>query len=728
MSGDSNGATPNADDSGTHPLVRDVRLASGRTLALITLHTGDGRPATFGPATLTELEVLLDGLAERAASGQVDSVGVTGRGSVFAAGADLGVLRRLPSAERGLPSESSAQHVEEFARHGQRVFAQLADLPVPSFAFVNGSALGGGLELALHTTYRTVSSRAGRLGLPEVSLGLVPGWGGSFLLPNLIGVDAALDVVLWNPLRQNRTLTPPQALEVGLVDAAFPAVRYLEDSLRWADAVLDGEISVARPHRPDALTRIEAWPDAIDAATLRLDNRYGRVPQAPWAALQLLAAAVDGDRTAGYAREDRAIAALATGNQFAAARYAGSLIRRRGKNPAGAPDRALATPITKIGVIGAGLMARQFALLFLRKLQIPVVITDLDQVRVDTAVAAIHTEIDRLHTTGRIDQDTANRLSALLSGTTDLAEYAGCDLVIEAVFEDLAVKHQVLTAVEQVVRPDAILATNTSSLSVEDIGRPLADPQRLVGFHFFNPVAVMPLIEIVRTPHTDKSALSTAFVVAAALGKTAVLTADSPGFVVNRLLAIVMGEAAHAVDQGTPLTTVERAFTPVGLPMTPFQLIDLVSWKVAAHVQDTMAAAFPDRFHRSENLHRMGELTPVLQRDPAGRITGWSTDAHDRLTVGSTPLTAEQILRRVQDGLAREIAIMLADGVVTDTQDIDLCMILGAGWPQLNGGITPYLDREGASSRTLGDTFHHPTIAGRDATARTPSIPQGVAS
>ena len=275
-------------------------------------------------------------------------------------------------------------------------------------------------------------------------------------------------------------------------------------------------------------------------------------------------------------------------------------------------------------MVGAGLMARQFALLFLRKLQIPVVITDLDQGRVDTAVAAIHTEIDRLHTTGRIDADTANRLRALLIGTTDLAQYADCDLVIEAVFEDLAVKHQVFAAIEPLVRPDAILATNTSSLSVEDIGRPLAYPRRFVGFHFFNPVAVMPLIEIVRPRTPTGPPCPPPSCCAAALGKTAVLTADSPGFVVNRLLAIVMGEAAHAVDQGTPLTTVERAFTPVGLPMTPFQLIDLVGWKIAAHVQETMAAAFPDRFHRSENLYRMAELTPVLQRDPAGRVIGWT--------------------------------------------------------------------------------------------------------
>jgi 3-hydroxyacyl-CoA dehydrogenase len=332
------------------------------------------------------------------------------------------------------------------------------------------------------------------------------------------------------------------------------------------------------------------------------------------------------------------------------------------------------------------------------------------------------------NSTSCIDQDTVNRLRELLSGTTDLGEYADCDLVIEAVFEDLTVKHQVLAAVEQIVRPDAVLATNTSSLSVEQIAAPLNHPQRVVGFHFFNPVAVMPLIEIVRTPHTDNASLATAFALAAALGKTAVLTGDSPGFVVNRLLAIVMGEAAHAVDRGTPLTTVESAFTPLGLPMTPYQLIDLVGWKVAAHVLDTMAAAFPDRFHRSDNLHRLAEHGPVLDRDPAGRIVGWSAAAGPHLQVGTDPIAAEEILRRVQDALATEIRLMLADGVVADAQDIDLCMILGAGWPQRGGGITPYLDRTGTATRILGDTFHHPPITGHGPTTAAPPVPTGAAS
>jgi 3-hydroxyacyl-CoA dehydrogenase len=313
-----------------------------------------------------------------------------------------------------------------------------------------------------------------------------------------------------------------------------------------------------------------------------------------------------------------------------------------------------------------------------------------------------------------LDGDTANQLRALVRGTTDKSEFADCDFVIEAVFEEVGVKQQVFADIEPIIAPDAILATNTSSLSVAEIGANLAHPERLVGFHFFNPVAVMPLIEVVRTPTTDEQTLSTAFVVAKGLGKNAVLTADAPGFVVNRLLAKVMGEAARAVYEGTPLLTVEKAFAPLGLPMSPFQLIDLVGWKVAAHVQDTMAYAFPDRFFASENFHSLAELSEVVEKDKNGKVTGWTKAAEKVLrgAVRSEPASEATILQRVQDGLAQEIRIMLVEGVVPEVEDIDLCLILGAGWPFVDGGASPYLDREGASTRVFSDTFHHPPILG----------------
>ncbi|SDH26362.1 3-hydroxyacyl-CoA dehydrogenase NAD-binding domain-containing protein [Microbacterium pygmaeum] len=689
----------------THSPVRDVRLASGKVLALVTLDNGRDhtRPNTLGPATLQELNTTLDTLKARAAAGEIQAVGITGKQYILAAGADLSDISKV----------GSKQNAKLVAQFGHHVLGKLGELGVPSFTFVNGLALGGGLEIALNSTYRTVDASAAAIALPEVFLGLIPGWGGAYLLPNLIGIENALEVVISNPLKQNRMLRPQQAFDYGIVDAIFPASTFLENSLAWADAVLGGR-KVDRKNEPGKIERLTKWPIAVKMARGMLESRIGTVPKSPYAALDLLDKAKGGTKAEGFAREDEALADLVTGDQFAASMYAFDLVQKRAKRPVGAPDKSLARKVTKVGIIGAGLMASQFALLFVRKLQVPVLITDLDQARVDKGVAHIHEEIGKLEAKGRLDGDAANRLRALIHGTTDKSAYADCDFVIEAVFEEVGVKQQVFGEIEKFIAEDAILATNTSSLSVEEIGAKLAHPERLVGFHFFNPVAVMPLIEIVKTPSTTDAALSTAFVVARGLGKNAVLTADAPGFVVNRLLAKVMGEAARAVYEGTPLLTVEKAFAPLGLPMSPFQLIDLVGWKVAAHVQDTMATAFPDRFYASENFHQLAELDQVVEKDKGGRVTGWTKSAEKVLkgAVGTDAATEAEILRRVQDGLAHEIQLMLDQGVVPEVEDIDLCLILGAGWPFIDGGASPYLDREGASERVFGGTFHDPLIRG----------------
>jgi len=689
----------------THSPVRDIRLASGKVLALITLDNGRDhtRPNTLGPATLIELGETLDTLKARAAAGEIQAVGITGKQYILAAGADLSDISRVGSKD----------NARLIAQLGHKVLGSLSELGVPSFAFVNGLALGGGMEIALNSTYRTVDASAAALALPEVFLGLIPGWGGAYLVPNLIGIEKALEVVVSNPLKQNRMLKPQQAFELGLMDAVFPASTFLESSLAWADAVLGGK-KVERRNEPGRIERTVKWPIAIKTARGMLESKIGTVPRSPYVALDLLDKAKSGTKAEGFAREDEALADLVAGDQFAASMYAFDLVQKRAKRPVGAPDKTLAKKVTKVGIIGAGLMASQFALLFVRRLQVPVLITDLDQARVDKGVAYIHDEIGKLEQKGRLDGDTANKLRSLVTGTTDKSLYADCDFVIEAVFEEVGVKQQVFGEIEKIIADDAILATNTSSLSVEEIGSTLAHPERLVGFHFFNPVAVMPLIEIVKTPHTAEAALSTAFVVAKGLGKNAVLTADAPGFVVNRLLAKVMGEAARAVYEGTPIADVESAFGPLGLPMGPFQLIDLVGWKVAAHVQDTMVRHFPDRFYANENFHALAELDAVVEKDKGGRVTGWTKGAEKVLKghVGSSPASAATILQRVQDGLAQEIRLMLDEGVVPEVEDIDLCLILGAGWPFIDGGASPYLDREGASERVFGGTFHNPPIRG----------------
>ncbi len=337
-------------------------------------------------------------------------------------------------------------------------------------------------------------------------------------------------------------------------------------------------------------------------------------------------------------------------------------------------------------------MASQMALLFARRLEVPVVLTDLDQARLDKGVAYVHAEVDKLLGKGRISGDQANRLKALVTGSLTKDAFADADFVIEAVFEDMKVKQQVFAEVEAVVSETCVLATNTSSLSLTEMGSKLAHPERLVGFHFFNPVAVMPLLEIIRGHATDDATLATAFSVGRSLKKSSVLVKDAPAFVVNRLLTRFMGEVITAVDEGTPLEVADHALDGLGLPMTPFALLQLVGPAVGLHVSETLHAAFPDRFGVSANMAKLvaagkpGVYAPDFSLDP---------EAVAIFSGGASPSTAEQVRERTLRALEQEIRIMLEEGVVAAAQDIDLCMILGAGWPFHLGGITPYLDRAG---------------------------------
>lgn len=687
----------------THSYVRDVTLPSGRTLALITLDNGKDhtRPSTLGPNGLLELDNVLVTQKERASRGEIDAVAITGTHYYLAAGADLSLISSIPSKALS----------RQFGQLGHRALGRQAELGVPSFAFINGVALGGGLEVALNADYRTIDSTVQALALPEVFLGLIPGWGGAYLLPNLIGIENALKVIIENPLKNNRILKAPEALSLGIADVMFGPARFLEESLKWADSVLSGH-KPERPHQPGKIEKLAKWQMAVKIARKMVEDKLGDVPASPFAALDLLEAARKNDREAAFAREDDAIAELTAGDQFHASMYAFDLVQRRAKKPAGAPDKSLARPVGKVGVIGAGLMARQFALLFVRKLRVPVVLTDIDQARLDEALAYIHAEIQATADKGRISPDENSRLQALISGTTDPAAFSDADWVIEAVFEELSVKQDVFANIEKYISPDAVLATNTSSLSVEAIGAKLAHPERLVGFHFFNPVAVMPLIEVVNAPQTNEVALATAMDTAKKLGKTAVITTDSPGFVVNRVLARMLGESMHAVDTGTPWADVEEAVATFGMPMTPFELLDLVGLKVGAHVLDTHYAAFPDRFFRSDNLHKIAEHGRLVVRGRTGKITGFDQTATAIVKAGGgTPMPVAELRQRFEDGLADEIHRMLEEKVVAAPEDVDLCMIMGAGWPFQMGGATPFLDRVGASQRVFGDTFHHPPVA-----------------
>jgi 3-hydroxyacyl-CoA dehydrogenase/enoyl-CoA hydratase/carnithine racemase len=658
-------------------------------LALITIDNGHDhtRPSTFGPGGIASLDAALDEIAAHTPAPA--AIAVTGKPFIFAVGADLS----------GVPSVTDAAQAREISEAGHRVFRRLKDSTIPTFAFVNGVALGGGLELALHCHYRTIASTA-MVAFPEVFLGLVPGWGGTQLLPNLIGIDLAVTVIVENALAQNKTTPAPKAAKLGIADAVFEPADFLERSLEWAAGVVGGDVPVSRPEVDTA-----AWDDAIARAKAIVAARTRGASPGAVRSVELLDLARNGlgDEafTAGTAAEDDALTDLLMSDELRASLYSFDLVNKRAKRPAGAPDTSLARKVTKVGVVGAGLMASQLAMLLVRRLEVPVVLTDIDQARVDKGVSYVHAELDKLAARGRLSGDALNRLTGLVTGSLTKDVFADADLVIEAVFEEMSVKQQVFAEVEAVVSPECVLATNTSALSVTEMASKLEHPERVVGLHFFNPVAVLPLLEVVRAEQTDDASLATAFAVGKALKKSCVLVADAPAFVVNRLLTRFLGEITSAVEQGTPVAVADRALDPLGLPMTPFDLLTLVGPPVALHVAERMHEAFPDRFAVGEGLKKMVELG----RSSVYSEPGVVDPELEGIDAGDSPLTEAEVRERAERALAEEIRLMLDEGVVRAVQDIDLCMLLGAGWPFWLGGISAYLDRAGVSEAVTGKRF-----------------------
>jgi 3-hydroxyacyl-CoA dehydrogenase/enoyl-CoA hydratase/carnithine racemase len=633
-------------------------------VALVTMDNGEDwqKPNTFGEAALRSLEDVLGRLQTRDWRGLL----LTGKPFVFAVGADIDEFGEITSERARLGGEA-----------GHELFGRLRELPFSTLAAINGAALGGGVEIALHCDYRTISSSVRHFACPEVLLGLIPGWGGTQLIPQLIGAEQAVKFIVENPLRQNRMLTAQQAFEAGFADTMLEPVEFLDESL----AMLIQKIEEGPGKRRLAADLSDAQ-EICRKARARLDGQVHGAAPAPYRALDLIEGAASWSLEEGYRAEEDALAELLPGPQAQASVYAFNLVERRAKRGVGIPD-AKPRRTQRIGIVGAGLMARQLALLALRRLEVPVVLRDLTQEQIDDAKLWIAGELDELTRKGRMGEGKARFLNSLVTGGTGWDVFAGCDLVLEAVFEEMAVKKEVFAELERVVSTECVLATNTSSLSVTEMGADLEHPERVVGMHFFNPVAVLPLVELVRTPQTDDVTLATAWAVTGKLRKRGVLVRDSPAFVVNRLLARQGSVVTDALDHGNTVDEADEAVLRLGLPMAPSVLLQLVGPKVANHVRHTLHEAWPDRFPLSATLESLAE-------------------GGEPVVVEHAPRTVDEIHQAVLEAMADEIRHMLEEGVVGEAADVDTCLILGAGFPFWLGGITKHLDQTGVSQRVVG--------------------------
>jgi 3-hydroxyacyl-CoA dehydrogenase/enoyl-CoA hydratase/carnithine racemase len=684
----------------TKAFVREIDLsafgATG-TLALITIDNGldHTRPNTLGPKSLQEL----DNAITQAENSSAVAIAITGKPFIFAAGADLS----------GLPFVTEKSQSLAIGKLGHDIFKRLGRSKKTTFAFINGLALGGGLEVGLHCNYRTMASTA-MTALPECFLGIVPGWGGATILPKLIGPERAVQVIILNALNNNTMMKAKDAHALGVIDEVYEPADFLEKSVAFAARIISGKEII---ERQDYTSDVASWDKAIATGKAAIAKKYGGADiEAPRRALELIYAARTNTLDQGFDAEDEILANLVMGNPLRASLYAFNLIQKKRKKVEGAPKPALARKVTKVGIVGAGLMASQLALLMVRNLKVPVVMTDLDQARVEKGVAWVHAEIAKLVEKKRLNEEAGRRLSLLVTGSTDQSIFAGADFIVEAVFEELSIKQKLFKDLEAIISPECILATNTSSLSVEKMGEGLKNPERVVGFHFFNPVAVMPLLEVARTSKTDDATTATAINVGKELKKTMIICKDAPGFVVNRLLTRFMGEVTDAMDEGTSADVADNALRPLGFPMSPFELFGLVGPGVALHVSKTLNANLGPRYRVSPTVQRLVDqgVKTFYIKDESGKLAP-NPEAVALIEKGTKASTSDEVRMRALKALAEEARMMLDEGVVATPAEIDLCMLLGAGWPMHLGGILPYLDREGISEAVCGQRFHPHGVA-----------------
>ncbi|MDO5662893.1 MAG: 3-hydroxyacyl-CoA dehydrogenase NAD-binding domain-containing protein [Brachybacterium sp.] len=678
----------------------------------------DKRPATLGPGGIRAVTDALHEALDRARDGAVQAIALTGTGRVFLAGADLSLFADPAGRDQVAPMTDAAHEAQMAMRTS----------PVPVLAHLNGAALGGGLEVALMADMRTAAPGVRGIGTPETSLGILPGWGGTTLLPALVGPEAAIRLILEDPAR-DKQLSAEQALEIGLIDALADDLEAALDGFATFVAATQDEFDEdggSWEQRPSPLpaegsAEAEALAAALDAPHSSAETRRqwaARLEQngapAVARAMRVLQAQPGTDLATALAAEKDAIVDLVASDAVTASLYAAELLRR-GK-PGRTPVEG-AKEIRRVGVAGAGLMASQIAATLALGLQVPVVLRDLDQDIAEKGLAHAREVVAEAARKGVLSEEDAQQVAGLLSATDTIQDLADADLVLEAVPEILGVKKTVFGELEDVVAEDALLVTNTSSLSVARMAEDLRHPERVLGLHFFNPVAKMPLVEVIHTEATDEQTLATGREVVRRVRKFAVASADAPGFIVNRLLFRVLGEVLRSLDAGADPEEVDASLDELGLPMRPLALLDLVGLAVADHVGTVLAEELgSDRFVPSSGLAAMSERGERFTTRAKGAVHPSVNSVVAEVFGqgdgnGTRGATGGELLERVQDALAEEIGIMLDEGVVERPEQIDLALMLGAGFPRHRGGITPYLDQTGAAERAADRRFHGEVFA-----------------
>jgi 3-hydroxyacyl-CoA dehydrogenase/enoyl-CoA hydratase/3-hydroxybutyryl-CoA epimerase len=616
----------------------------------------------------------------------------SGKPDSFIAGADIEEFVRLRT-----PDDAT-----RLSRDGQLLMQKVADSTKPIVTAIHGACLGGGLELALATDYRVASDHPRtQLGLPEVQLGLIPGAGGSNRLPRLIGARAAFEMIL-----SGKSERPAKALRIGLIDELVPESILLDTAIAAAERLARGE---KRPRRSRGLMdflldgtplgRMIVYKKVLAQVREKTGDNY----PAPIRAVEVVRIGLEDGLARGLAAEADAFGELAmtdVSRRLIEIFFATTALKKDDGVP---PGTATPTPVHRIGVVGSGFMGSGIAGTAALNAGVQVRMRDAELPRVGKGVkAAIRILEDRVKRR-RLTRHEFARQQALISGTGDWSGFAGAELVVEAVFEDLAVKRQVMAEIARNVAPDAVIATNTSTLSVAEIAHQVPHPERVLGMHFFSPVEKMPLLEVIPHEGTSAQAVVTAVHFGRRMGKTVIVVADSPGFWVNRILLPYLNEAGFLLEEGVPIETIDRAMTTWGLPVGPIALLDEVGLDVAEKAGKVMQQAFGDRLTPSRALGVMRADNRMGRKN--GRGFYFYKDGHKTTADSSVyrllgvKQASEADIERVRDRLVfsmlNEAAAAMSEGVVRTPRDADIGAVFGIGYPPFRGGPLRTIDAIG---------------------------------
>lgn len=706
------------------------RLTVGEDrLATLAFDLPDRRVNVFTEAVLRELEALVRELARRTDFDCL--VLVSGKPDNFIAGADVEAIAGVTDPELAT----------EAARLGHRIFGAWEALPFPTVAAIRGSCVGGGTELALASTYRVASDRQDlRIGLPEIRLGILPGWGGCTRLPRQVGIAAALDIIL-----AGKTIPSRKAFQIGLVDALLPDAAFLSLVRDFAARRCGrpGPGPGARRGGPGpgpGARRGKARPEAssrrsgggLKGALLEknplgrallfdqarkqiLHETKGHYP-APLRALEVVRIGIEKGRQAGFEAEARALGELATSRISKNLVHVFQLmesVKKPGARPAGTPRE-----IEQAAVLGAGVMGGGIAALIAEQADVPVRLKDIQEAALAGGMKHAAGLFKKLVDRRRMDRTTARRKMALIRPALDDSGLANVDLVVEAVVEKLPVKQAIFAELAEKTGGRAILASNTSSLSIDLIAALSPDPSRIVGMHFFNPVDKMPLVEVIAGPRTGAEAAATIWDFARKLGKTPVLVKDGPGFLVNRLLMFYSTEALWLLGEGHRIEDVDGAMTGWGMPLGPLALTDEVGIDVATKVAHILADAFSDRLPLPPWFERFSGTDRLGAKNGSGfyRYEGRKRTTPDPavypllgLEPRATSPNPTALAERMVLPMVNEAARCLAEGVVGDAGSLDLALIMGTGFPPFRGGLCRWADGYGLGQvlDLLGDLAAH---------------------